>query len=218
MLHLSGTLANQAKSSYDLKYPPNQVLDTSIIYYKCSSCNRDRVTSKRFSKDNDIIPLTLVSGSTEELQECMYASHLESMLFARACNVMRVVRHINGNFIYQGRVINFLQGVFGFFRSGCIPQKINNTPYVVLLKQGYSDVIFEERARHHVVKNLSEYYIDNFSGYGRLDVESLNIFPEYGIVQDLIIFVEYIGDESTTTTAQNPIGNIDSTISIPQRQ
>ena len=32
------------------------------------------------------------------------------------------------------------------------------------------------------------------------------------------MFVDDIGDESSTTTAHNPIINTDSTISIPQRQ
>ena len=47
-----------------------------------------------------MIPLALVSGSIEELQECMDASPLDRMLYARACKVMRVVHHRNVNFIY----------------------------------------------------------------------------------------------------------------------
>ena len=103
------------------KYPHNQVGYHSIRYYQCSSYNQDRVTPNLFSKDNDMIPLTLVYGSIEGLRECMDASTLERMLCARACKVMRLVRHRNGNFIYQGHAINFLQDFYGVFRSGCIP-------------------------------------------------------------------------------------------------
>ena len=53
-----------------------------------------------------MIPLTPVSGSTEELQGFMDASPLERMLFARTFKVMRVVRHLSGNLIYQGYAIN----------------------------------------------------------------------------------------------------------------
>ena len=165
-----------------------------------------------------MIPLTLVSGSIEELQECIDAPPLDRMLFARACTVMHVVRHQSGNLIYQGHAINFLQYFSGFFRSGYIPRAVKNTPYLVLVKRGCDDVIVEARVRRHIVKNLSEYYIDNIPGYGRLDVEAFNIFLEDGIVQDLIMFVDEIGYESSTTTAHNPIGNTDSTVSIPQRQ
>ena len=38
------------------------------------------------------------------------------------------------------------------------------------------------------------------------------------IVQDFIMFVDDIGDESPTTTAHNPIGNIDLTVSITNHQ
>ena len=62
-----------------------------------------------FSKDNDMIPLTLVSGSIEELQEYMNVSRLDSMFCDRACKVMRVLCHRRGNLIYQGHTINFLQ-------------------------------------------------------------------------------------------------------------
>ena len=160
-----------------VNYPPNQVVDPSVRYYQCSSCNQNRGTPKHFSKDNDMIPLTLVSGSIEGLQECMDASTLERMLCARACKVMRVVRHRNGNFIYQGHAISFLQDFYGVFRSGCIPRAVNNTPYLVLVKQGCDDVIVESRVSRYVVKLLSEYYIDNIPGSVRLDVEELNIFP-----------------------------------------
>ena len=75
------------------KYPHNQVGYHSIRYYQCSSYNQDRVTPNLFSKDNDMIPLTLVYGVIEELQEYMDASHLERMLYDRSCTVMHVVRH-----------------------------------------------------------------------------------------------------------------------------
>ena len=81
-----------------------------------------------------MIPLTLVSGSTEELQEYIDASPLEHMLFARACTVMRVVRHRNGNLIYQCRDINLLQDFSGVFRSGCIPRAVNSTPYLMIVE------------------------------------------------------------------------------------
>ena len=62
------------------------------------------------------------------------------------------------------------------------------------------------------MKLLSEYYIDNIPEYGRLDVKSLNVFPEDGIVQDLIMYVDDIGDKSSTTNAHNNIGNTDLTV------
>ena len=64
----------------------------------------------------------------------------------------------------------------------------------MLVKRGCDDVIFEVRVIRHVVKLLSEYYINNIPGYGRLDVEALNVFPEDGTVQYLIRFVDDIGD------------------------
>ena len=45
------------------------------------------------------------------------------------------------------------------------------------------------------MKLLSEYYINNIPGYGRSDVEALNVFPEDGTVQYVIMFVDDIGDE-----------------------
>ena len=63
------------------------------------------------------------------------------------------------------------------------------------MNRGCDDVIFEAIVRRHVVKLLSEYYIDNIPGYGRLDVEALNVFPEDGTVQYVIMFVDDIGDE-----------------------
>ena len=77
----------------------------------------------------------------------------------------------------------------------------------MLVKRGCDDVIDEAIFHRHVVKLLSEYYIDN-----------INALSSYGIIQDFIMFVDDIGDESSTTTAHNPIGNTDSTFSIPQRQ
>ena len=88
----------------------------------------------------------------------------------------------------------------------------------MLVKQVCDGIIVEARVRHNAVKRLSEYYIDNIPGYGRLDVEALHVLTEDGIVQDFIMFVDEIGDESPTTTAHNPIGNTDSIVSIPQRQ
>ena len=88
----------------------------------------------------------------------------------------------------------------------------------MLVKQGCDDVTVEARVRHNVVKLLSEYYIDNIPGYGRLYVEALNVLIEYGIVQDLIVFVDGIGDKFSTTTAKNTIVNTDLTVSIPHRQ
>ena len=46
----------------------------------------------------------------------------------------------------------------------------------------------------------------------------MNVFPEDGIAQDLIIFVDGISDESSTTTKHNPIVNTFLTVSIIQRQ
>ena len=62
------------------------------------------------------------------------------------------------------------------------------------MKRGWYDVIIEAIIYPHVVKFLSYYYIDNIPGSGRLDVEALNVFPEDGIVQDLTMFVDDIGD------------------------
>ena len=199
------------------KYPPNNIGDNSIRYYQCSSCKRDRGNPKLFSKENDMIPLTLASGSIEELQECIDASPLERMLCARACTVMRVVRHQSGNLIYQGHSINFVQDFAGFFRTGGIPRMLNNVPYLVLVKHGCNDEIIEVRVRRRIVKLLSEYYIDHIPGYGRLDEEALNALPVDGMVQDLVMYVDEFGD-SSTTTAHNPVGNTDSTVLIPQRQ
>ena len=87
------------------------------------------------------------------------------------------------------------------------------------MKRGCDDVIDEAIFHRHVVKLLSEYYIDNIPRYGRLDVESLDVFPEYGIIKYLIMFIDDIGDESsTTTTALNPIGNEYPIVSILQNQ
>ena len=83
-----------------------------------------------------MITLTLVSGGIEGLQECMDASTLERMLGARACTVMHVVRHQSGYLIYQCCAINFLQYFDGFFRSGSIPQAVNNTPNLIPVKRG----------------------------------------------------------------------------------
>ena len=113
----------------------------------------------------------------------MGASPLECMICDRAYTVMHAVRHRSGNLIYQGRDINFFQEFSGFFRSGCIPRSVNNTPYLVLVNQGCDDVIVEARVLCHVVKLLSEYYIDNITVYVRLDIKVLNLFPEDGIVQ-----------------------------------
>ena len=89
-----------------------------------------------FSKDIDMIPLTLVSGSIEELQECMDASTLERMLGARACTIMHVIRHQSGYLINQRRAIKIPQDFAGVFRSGSIPQAVNNTLYLILVRQG----------------------------------------------------------------------------------
>ena len=86
------------------------------------------------------------------------------------------------------------------------------------MNRGCDDVIFEARVRRHDMKLLSEYYIDHIPGYVRLYVESFNVFPSYGIVKCLIMFVDDIGDELSTTTAHNTIGNIYSALSITQRQ
>ena len=82
----------------------------------------------------------------------MDASLLERMICARACTVMCMVHHLSGNLIYQGHSINFLQEFVGFFRSDFIPRAVNNTPYLVLVKQGRDDVIVETIVRYHVVK------------------------------------------------------------------
>ena len=82
----------------------------------------------------------------------------------------------------------------------------------MLVKRGCDDVTVEARVRHNVVKLSSEYYIDNIPGYGRLYVEALNVLIEYGIVKDLIVFVDGIGDKFST------IVNKYLTVSIPHRQ
>ena len=53
--------------------------------------------------------MILSSGSIEKLQECMDASPLGRMLFARACTVIHGLRNQSGNLIYQGHAINLLQ-------------------------------------------------------------------------------------------------------------
>ena len=86
------------------------------------------------------------------------------------------------------------------------------------MKRGCDAVIVEARVCRNVVKLLPEYYMDNIPGYGRLYAEALNVFSEYGIVKYLIMFVDDIGDESSTTNEHNTIGNTYSTVSIPQIQ
>jgi hypothetical protein len=165
-----------------------------------------------------MIPQTLVSGSVAELSQCLDATPLERMLCARACTVMRVVRHRSGNLIYHGHAINFVQDFVGFFRSGSIPRTVGNTPYLVLVKHGCNDEIFEAKVRRDVVKRLSEYYINHIPGYGdRLDEEALNALPENGIVHDVVLYVNEEADSSNGTT-NDPVGNQDSTVSIPLRQ
>ena len=82
----------------------------------------------------------------------MDASPLDRMICARACTVMCMVHHLSGNLIHQGHSINFLQEFAGFFRSDYIPREVNNTPYLVLVKQGCDDVIVEAIVRYRIVK------------------------------------------------------------------
>ena len=55
-----------------------------------------------------MIPLTLASGTIQELHLCKDANQLECMLVALACPVIRVKRHRSGSIFYKGGCINFL--------------------------------------------------------------------------------------------------------------
>ena len=64
-----------------------------IDTFSIDSATETELLKNGFSKENDMIPLTLVSGSNEELQECMDASPLERIFFAISFTVMHLVSH-----------------------------------------------------------------------------------------------------------------------------
>ena len=63
-----------------------------------------------------MIPLTLSSGTVQEMIDFTDAPPLEFMLVAISCLIMRIVCHTSGATIYSSHAVNVLQnsGVFLF--------------------------------------------------------------------------------------------------------
>ena len=91
-------------------------MHVTLGIYKCIQCKRDKHQSTQFSPQNDMIPLTLSSGTVQELINFTDATPLEFMLVAISCLIMSIVSHTSGATIYSSHVVNFLQdfGVFLF--------------------------------------------------------------------------------------------------------
>ena len=108
---------------------------------------------KKISEENDMIPLTLASGSIRELYSCKDANQLECILVALACPVIRVKHHRSGSIFYKGGCINFLQDLNYLVTK--LPRTHQNTPYFIIVKHGSEgEVIHKARVRHHIVLNL----------------------------------------------------------------
>ena len=176
---------------------------------------------KKFSEQNDMIPLTLASGTIQQLHSCKNANQLECMLVALACPVIRVKRHRSGSIFYKGGCINFLQDLNSLVTK--LPRSHRNTPYFVIVKRGSEgEVIHEARVRRHIVLSLIIWLRDNNPLYRniQLDTAALNELPEDGRYEGVI--VNSI-DENDVEAAQandeavnDSYGSMISTVPLPQ--
>ena len=73
------------------KWPTNQNIHPDLASFMCAQYVRETPDTKRFSNDNNMIPLTLVSGLVVELRDCMDVTPLDCMLVSLACPFMCVL-------------------------------------------------------------------------------------------------------------------------------
>ena len=92
---------HNATSKYEMRHfivcceslPTSVNMHVTLGIYKCIQCKRDKHQSPQFSPQNDMIPLTLSSGTVQELINFTDATPLEFMLVAISCPIMRIVCH-----------------------------------------------------------------------------------------------------------------------------
>ena len=146
--------------------------------YICRRCKADKVTPKKFSAGNYMIP----SSVPKELQGL---TQIEEMLISRALPIMKVYVKPGGQRGYTGHCINLPQEVTELAQS--LPRYPKNISLIVVTMNGkdnsFEDVIVRrnkvEQALHWLMKNNPHYEKIKF------DSEALNSLPSNGIPVDL---------------------------------
>ena len=144
--------------------------------YICRRCKADKVTPKKFSAGNYMIP----SSVPKELQGL---TQIEEMLISRALPIMKVYVKPGGQRGYTG--INLPQEVTELAQS--LPRYPKNISLIVVTMNGkdnsFKDVIVRrnkvEQALHWLMKNNPHYEKIKF------DSEALHSLPSNGIPVDL---------------------------------
>lgn len=187
--------------------------------YKCSRCTRDKNHSKKFSKENNIIP----SAVPCQLQGL---TQVEEMLIARALPIMRVYVKPGGQKGYSGHCINLPQHIEELACS--LPRYPEDLSVIVVRMKGKENSFKDITVRKKNVAEALDWLINNNPHYKGVKVNqhSLNCLPEHGVPHDLALVEREdtdnetsepdFGFQNTEDTVYNEQTEIHSFLPIPQ--
>ena len=158
--------------------------------YKCSRCSCDKNHSKKFSKENNMIP----SAVPSQLQGL---TQVEEMLIARALPIMRVYVKPGGQKGYSGHCINLPQHVEELACS--LPRYPKDLSVIVVRMKGKDNSFKDITVRKKNVAEALDWLIKNNPHYKGVKVNqhSLNCLPEHGVPHDLTSVETDDGDNET---------------------
>ena len=147
--------------------------------YVCSRCSRDKVSPKKFSCENSMIP----SPVPDELEGL---SQVEEMLIPRALPIMRDYIKPGGQRGYSGHCINLPQDVKELAKS--LPRYPKELSLIIVKVRGKDNTFKDVHVRREKVHKALLWLIENNPYYSELEihVNALNLLPENGIPSNLM--------------------------------
>ena len=171
--------------------------------YVCSRCSRDKISPKKFSVENSLIP----SPVPNELKDL---TQIEEMLIARALPIMRVYIKPGGQRGYSGHCINLPQNVTELATS--LPRYSKDLAVIIVKVKGRDNTFRDVSVRKQKVHNALVWLINNNPHYSEITIneDALDLLPENGVVPDLMTVEtdnDIVSDDNCSADVGPPTDN-----------